>query len=116
VEFAPARVNVEKTADGGYLLSSPMPLEPYEENLGVMLRRWAREDPYRIFLGERGQDGAWRTLSYGYAARLADSIAQAFIDRGLGPDRPVLILSGNSIGHALVVLGGLIAGVPVAPV
>jgi len=116
VEFAPARVQVEKTADGGYLLSSPMALEPYEDNLGVMLRRWAREDPFRLFLGEKGPDGAWRTLSYGYAARLADCIAQALLDRGLGPDRPVLILSGNSIGHALLMLGGFIAGVPVVPV
>jgi len=116
IDFAPARVNVERTADGGYLLSSPMPLEPYEANLGVMLRRWAREDPFRLFLGEKGPDGAWRTLSYGYAARLADCIAQGLIDRGLGPQRPVLILSGNSIGHALLMLGGFIAGVPVVPV
>jgi feruloyl-CoA synthase len=93
-----------------------MRLEPYEEHLGVMLRRWAKEAPYRIFLGERGGDGAWRTLSYGYAGRLADSIAQALLDRGLGPQQPILILSGNSISHALLMLGGVVAGVPVAPV
>jgi feruloyl-CoA synthase len=116
IDFAPAEVNVEATPEGGYLLSSPLPLGPYEENLGVMLRRWAKEAPYRTFLGERGDDGSWRILSYGYAGRLADSIAQALIDRGLGPDRPVMILSGNSISHALLMLGGFIAGVPVAPV
>ena len=116
IDFAPARVKVEPTAEGGYLLSSPMPLEPYEEHLGVMLRRWAKEAPFRTFLGERGDDGAWRSLSYGYAGRLADSIAQALLDRGLGPERPIMILSGNSISHALIMLGGMIAGVPVAPV
>ena len=46
-EFAPAEVNVEATPEGGYLLRSPLPLEPYEENLGVMLRRWAKETPDR---------------------------------------------------------------------
>jgi feruloyl-CoA synthase len=116
VEFAPAEVNVETTPEGGYLLSSPMPLEPYEANLGVMLRRWAKETPTRAFIGERGADGGWRLLSYGYAGRLADAIAQALIDRKLGPERPVMILSGNSTGHALLMLGGFIAGVPVAPV
>lgn len=116
IDFAPAEVNVEATPEGGYLLSSPLPLEPYEENLGVMLRRWAKLAPYRTFLGERGDDGAWRILSYGYASHLADAIAQALIDRGLGPDRPVMILSGNSISHALLMLGCFIAGVPVAPV
>lgn len=115
-EFAPAEVNVESTSEGGYLLSSPMPLGPYEENLGVMFRRWAKEAPDRTFLAERRDDGTWRTLKYGHAGSLADSIAQGLLDRGLGPDRPVMILSGNSISHALIMLGGFIAGVPVAPV
>lgn len=114
--FAPAAVNVKETPEGGYLLSSPMPLEPYEESLGVMLRRWAEESPERAFLGERDASGQWTLLTYGEAGRWADAIAQALIDRNLGPDRPVMILSGNSINHALVMLGGFIAGVPVAPV
>lgn len=116
IEFAPARVNVETTPDGGYLLSSPMRLEPYEENLGLMLRRWAKEVPERIFLAERGDAGTWQTLTYGDAGRLVDSIAQALLNRNLGAERPIMILSGNSINHALLTLGGFIAGVPVAPV
>ena len=116
VEYAPALVNVKETPGGGYLLSSPMPLEPYEESLGVMLRRWAKESPDRIFLGERDASGQWSLLTYREADCRADAIAQAFIDRNLGTDRPVMILSGNSIGHALVMLGGFIAGVPVIPV
>ncbi|MBI2355099.1 MAG: feruloyl-CoA synthase [Deltaproteobacteria bacterium] len=114
--FAPPAVTVETIPDGGYILSSPMPLEPYEESLGVMLRRWAKGSPERTFLGERDASGQWNTLTYGEAGGLADAIAQAFIDRNLGPDRPVMILSGNSINHALVMLGGFISGVPVAPV
>ena len=47
---------------------------------------------------------------------LADAIAQALLDRKLGPYRPVMILSGNSIDHALLTLGCLLAGVPVVPV
>lgn len=116
LDLAPARVNVEETDDGGFLLTSPMGLDPYEDHLGVMLRRSAKQCPERVFLGEREAGGGWRTVTYGEAAASADSIAQALLDRGLGPDRPVLILSGNSIGHALIMLGCFIAGVPVAPV
>jgi feruloyl-CoA synthase len=116
IDFAPASVNVQKTPDGGFLLSSPMPLEPYEGSLGVLLRRWAKETPDRTFLGERELSGQWRLLTYGETSSRADSIAQALIDRKLGPERPVMILSGNSISHALLMLGCFIAGVPVAPI
>jgi feruloyl-CoA synthase len=66
---------------------------------------------------ERHQDqaGGWRGCSYGWAVRAADSIGQALLDRGLGPGRPLLILSGNSVDHLLVTLGAMTAGVPVAP-
>jgi len=116
LKFAPAKVKVESTPDGGYLLRSPMKLEPYEDNLGLMLRHWAKETPNRFFLAERSDEETWRILTYGEAGRLVDSIAQALLDKGMGPQRPLMILSGNSISHALLMLGGFIAGVPVAPV
>lgn len=116
IEYAPKQVNVEPTPDGGFLLTSPLELRPYEENLGQMLRRWVREAPERIFLSERGADGTWQNLSYGEAGRLVDAVAQSLIDRGLGPHRPLMILSGNSVSHALLMLGAFLAGVPVVPV
>ena len=116
IDFAPARVDVEATPEGGYLLRSPVPLEPCERSLGVLLRRWAAEAPGRTFLGERESPGRWRLLTYREVSRLADSVAQALIDRGLSPERPVMILSGNSVDHALLMLGGFVAGVPVVPV
>jgi feruloyl-CoA synthase len=81
-----------------------------------MLQHWARHTPERTFLAERQADGAWRRLSYAEANTQADAIAQALIDRRLGPYRPLMILSGNSIDHALLMLGCFIAGVPVVPV
>ena len=60
--------------------------------------------------------GSWRKLTYGEARAAARSVAQALIDRNLGVERPVAILSGNSVDHALMGLGALIAGVPYAPV
>jgi feruloyl-CoA synthase len=65
---------------------------------------------------ERGPDGAWRTCTYGEAAGAADAIGQALLDRGLGADRPLLVLSGNGVDHMLLMLGAMTVGVIIAPV
>ena len=80
------------------------------------LRAWAQADPSRLLVAERGPDGAWLGRTYGAAVAAADAIGQALLDRGLGPGRPLLMLSGNSVDHLLVTLGAMTAGVPVAPV
>ena len=116
LDFAPAHISIEGSSETGFLFSSAIPLQPYRENLGQMLRHWAEQTPESIFLGERQADGDWRRLTYAEVNRQADAIAQALIDKRLGPDRPVMILSGNSIDHALLMLGCFIAGVPVVPV
>lgn len=114
--LAPPRIVATDAPDGSLILRSGMELEPYESSLGVLLRHWARETPDRVFLAERGPDGEWIELTWGQAGRKANSVAQALLDRGLGPKRPVLILSGNGIDHALLTLGAFLAGVPVVPV
>src|SRR3954469_22689622 len=115
--LAPPRIVSRPSADGGVVLRSEMALEPHEDSLGLLLRRWAREAPDRTFLAERpGLDGDWVTLSWGEADRRATAVAQALLNRRLGPERPLLILSGNSIDHALLTLGAFLAGVPVVPV
>ena len=113
-----ARPAVEATArpDGGWELHSPDPLGPYPDHLIAPLRHWAVEAPDRTFLAERDGDGEWRRLSYGDAARLAANIAQALIERGCGPDRPVAILSDNSIDFALLHLAAMHVSAPTMPV
>jgi feruloyl-CoA synthase len=113
--LAPPRITSRPSPDGGLILRSEMPLEPYEASLGVLLRRWAEETPDRAFLAEREGDD-WRTLTWAEANEGASAVAQALLDRGLDPARPLMILSGNSVDHALLTLGGFLAGVPVVPV
>jgi feruloyl-CoA synthase len=114
--LAPPLITSRPTADGGRILGSEIPLEPYEASLGLMLRRWAVDAPDRTFLAERDSGGGWRTLTFAEASRKADAVAQALLDRRLGVERPLMILSGNSLDHALLTLGGFVAGVPVVPV
>ncbi|MDA0182345.1 feruloyl-CoA synthase [Solirubrobacter phytolaccae] len=114
--LAAPRIVASGAPDGSLILRSEVELEPYEASLGLLLRHWAREAPDRLFLAERGPEGDWIELTWGEAGRKANSVAQALLDRGLGPQRPLLILSGNAIDHALLTLGAFLAGVPVAPV
>src|SRR5919106_7008092 len=114
LRLAPATVNVERR-NGNLYLRSPQKLAPYARCVTEWLVNWSDRTPERIFLAERKGEG-WRRVSYREAYGAVRRIGQALLDRGLGPERPVAILSDNSVDHALLSLGALHVGVPVAPV
>src|SRR5207248_8280406 len=70
----------------------------------------------RIFMAERDASGGWRQITYAQLLGTTRHIASALLARGLSADRPIVILSGNSIDHALVAFGALYAGIPFCPV
>src|SRR5438094_6702966 len=115
LRFAPAKVQIERRADGAMILRSPLKLGGHARAVGEWLERWARETPERTFLAER-TGGAWRKLSYREALVLARRVAQGLLDRRLDASRPLVILSDNSVDHALLALGAMHVGVPVAPI
>jgi feruloyl-CoA synthase len=118
--YVEPKIEVEHRADGSIVLRNPHPLRPAPANLIEPIRKWAAEAPDRVWLGKRrpAKDGLgdWELLTYAEADRKVSAIAQALLDRGLGQQTPVMILSGNSIEHALMTYGAILAGVPVAPV
>jgi feruloyl-CoA synthase len=116
LELLPARLEVTRLDGGGMILRSPFPLEPYPRCLGEKLEHWAGAAPERVFLAERDTAGGWRTVTYAEARAAARALGQALLDRDLGPEHPVAILSPNSIDMALLVLGAMHVGVPVAPI
>ena len=115
LRFAPARVTVEARADGSTLLTSPLALGTPARAVGDWLVRWAAEAPDRVFLAERAGDG-WRTVTYAQALDAVRRVGQALLARGLGPERPVVVLSDNSVDHALLMLGAMHVGVLYAPI
>jgi feruloyl-CoA synthase len=108
---------MERRADGCVLLTSRTPLGPYPDSVAAMFRTSAAAHPDRVLAAERRRDGGdgWRTVTYAEGRTVADSIAQALLDRH-GGDRPVMILSGNSVDHLLLMLGAMTAGITVVPV
>jgi feruloyl-CoA synthase len=116
VELGPADIVVEKRGDGVLYVRSPHPLGPYPKDMTEPLEHWAENAPDRTFLAERGRDGAWRRLTFAAARDAARRIGQAIVDRKLSVERPIAIISGNDIEHALLGLGAMYAGVPYAPI
>ena len=115
IDFAPVDIACDTGPGGGFRLHSRTPLRPHDPSLGRMFRASVEVQPDRVFLAERSSDG-WRTLTYAASRPIVDAIAAAFLERGLSAERPVMVLSGNSIDHALLMLAAYTAGIPIAPV
>ena len=118
--FGVTRVAIRDGAPGVHYLRAEQPLKDYPERITDRLHHWAQVAPDRTFMARReklegGGTGDWHHISYAQAWASARSIAQALIDRGLSQERPVVILSGNDLEHALLALGCLVAGVPFVP-
>jgi feruloyl-CoA synthase len=116
VKLAPADTRVERRADGAILMRSPHPLPPYPKNLTERLVHWADKTPDRVFMAQRDAAGGWRTLTYAAALKGTRAIAAALLKRNLSADRPIAILSGNDLEHALLALAAMHAGIPYAPI
>jgi feruloyl-CoA synthase len=115
--FGTFPVVADERADGTIIVRATVPLGEYPARHHDSLFHWARKQPARAFLAERrpGYDG-WATIDYGEAAQKAERIAAALAERNLDVERPILILSGNSIDHQLLALGAMIAGIPFSPI
>jgi feruloyl-CoA synthase len=117
VDYLSRDVALERRADGTLVLQSNHALKPYEKHVPAFLARWATEAPERVWLAQRrGADRAWLKLTYAEARQQVDAATQALLDRGFGPDRPVMILSSNSIEFALLTMAAMQARAPLAPV
>ncbi len=68
-----------------------------------------------MFLAERDCDG-WRELSYQDVRLQVGAIAQGLLDLALPADKPVAVLSDNSIDHALLSLACQYVGRPVCSI
>jgi feruloyl-CoA synthase len=104
--------------DGSIYVRSPRTLPNYPDKITERLEYWAEVAPHRTFLARRGADGEWQRVTYSQALARVRAIAQSLIHRGLSYERPIAILSGNSIEHALLALAAMYAGilyVPIAP-
>jgi feruloyl-CoA synthase len=117
LKFGVTRIVLREGAQGVQYLQADQPLSDFAPRITDRLLHWARTTPEKTFMARRerladGSSGDWQHVSYARALQAARSIAQALIDRRLSAERPVAILSENSLEHALIALGCIYAGVP----
>jgi feruloyl-CoA synthase len=115
--FRPVTIDTQRDSGGVIRMRANEALPPYPDRFHDHLFQWAKRTPAQILLAERrpGQRG-WASISYAEAAEKVSAIAAALAQRNLGPERPVMILSGNAIEHQLLALGAMTAGIPFAPI
>src|SRR5262249_51626823 len=116
VRLGPRDVVFEHSADGTIHLTSPHALAPYPAKLTERLEYWAAAAPERTYLAQRAAASGWRKMSYGATPQQVRRIGAALLRRELSPERPVAILSGNDIEHALIGLAAMYVGIPFAPI
>jgi feruloyl-CoA synthase len=116
IAFGDPAVSVERRDNGTIYLRPKARLGDYPARLTDRLHHWAKVEPSRIFMAERDANGGWRELTYAQMLSATRRIASALLARGLSAERPIVILSGNSIDHALLAFGALYAGIPYCPV
>jgi feruloyl-CoA synthase len=116
MRFGSQEVVAERRPDGAILLRAKRALEPYPRHLLERLRFWAERASDRVLFAQRDAGGGWRTISYSEALDSSRKIGQFLLSKNLSPERPLVVLSGNDIEHALLHLGAMYVGVPYAPV
>lgn len=117
VKLWDAEVAWETRDDGSVLVWQKQELGRYPTRLSDRIAEWAERFPDRLWMAERTADGAdWHRVTYGDMQRRVRSIGQTLLNLGLSVERPLVILSGNSVAHGLMALGAQYVGIPSAAI
>jgi len=116
VRLRTSGASMERRSDGSIIIRPDEPLDDYPRVLTERLIYWASVAPDRALAAKRDAKGEWRYLTYAGALQKIRSLGQAFLDRGLSPNRPIAILSENDLEHLLLMLAGQHVGVPTASI
>lgn len=120
-DFHPVNVNnygvdVEIREDGVQIVRCPQPLAEYAEHMIERLEFWAAEAPERVFIAQRDAQDDWDSITYADTLKHVRALAAWLVTQDLGPERPLVCLSGNSNEHLLISLAAMYIGIPFAPI
>jgi len=113
--YAPRRLKVEPRAGGEMVLTNDTPVDTRFQTTTQALAHWAAAAPDRVWLAERAGAG-WRTVTFAEAWERVRALAGGLRAAGLVSGRPLLILSHNTVDHALIKYAAMSQGMPAAPV
>ena len=116
VPFLPRELDVETRPDGTVVVRNRVTLAPRAPHLPWLLRRNAQECADRVWMAQRrGVDGAWVEMTFAQGSALVDAVTEALLELDVRRG-PVMVLSGNSLEHAVIALAAMQASMPHVPV
>lgn len=116
VHFGPHHTERQVSPDGITYYKLQQPLAPFPEKLGDRLLHWASVQPDKTFIARRNSATTWQTFSYAQTLQQVQAIAQALLNLSFSPEESVVILSENSLEHALLALAATWVGIPYTPI
>ncbi len=108
------RIIMETQADGSIIVRQEGEIPAYPRCITERFMTGAQTHPDQVWMGQRSASGDWQTVTYAEGKKAIEAVASLLVERGLSAERPLLILSGNSIAHAVMALGAQHAGIPSA--
>jgi feruloyl-CoA synthase len=108
--LAPRQVQRDDLADGAFVLRSPAPLAPYARCVGEWLEHWAAHTPDAIAFAEPAVDSGWRSVNWRELRCQVGAVAQALLNLRLPANKPIVVLSDNSLDHQVLLLAGMHVG------
>lgn len=116
VHFGPTKTQKKRRSDGIVEFELLAPLEEYPEKLTEKLCFWATQNPDAVFIARRNDNGEWVKLTYAETLQKVERIAQYLLSLGLSEQKTLVILSENSLEHALLALAAVHVGIPYSPI
>ncbi len=111
--FGPVETLKSIQSDGSILINLAQPLFDFPEKLTEKLVYWAKERPNRTFIARRKSAiGDWEVLTYAETLQKVESISQYLLNQDFTSEQTIVILSENSLEHALLALAALHVGIP----
>jgi feruloyl-CoA synthase len=111
------RTLVEHHPDGSMILrSSSAPPAIEQRCFADFIPLWAQTRGATPAFRERDANGEWRSLSWNALWQQVQSVGAALLEMGLNASRPLMLLSGNSIEQAVILMAAEYVGIPAAPV
>lgn len=114
--FHPSRPQFERRADGSILVWQEHGLRTPERSLAHLFVSRATSCADRVLVAQRAAGGGWRAVSYGEMFERARRVAAGLLAATVQPGDRLMILSGEGIEHAALMLGAMLARVVVVPV
>ena len=116
MKFGPTETIKTINPDGSILFSLEQPLADFPEKITEKLTFWAEKTPDKTFIARRNSEGNWQKISYAETLRQVENIAQYLLNQDFTEEQTIVILSENSLEHALLALASAHVGIPYTPI